>query len=191
MTETLLRPIAPAEAERAYAIICETVEWLLSRGIRQWKTPLPREVFDLRQARGENLGLIADGSLAVVLGLVRHSPAHWADETGGRTPWWLCTLATANVFRGRGLGRSAVRAAIERARQAGAGELLLDCVWGSGFLPEFYGSLGFDMICRKEIDWPKCGPVEMALMRRDLASSVDSRPARRFTRAGGPLRRGL
>lgn len=165
------RQTASDEVEQAYAIICETVDWLRGKGIRQWTEPLPREILARRQRHGENFALFRDGRMAVVLSLVRECSDPWHEETDGKIAWWLCTLATANAFRGNQLGRTTVRKTLSYLRdEAGAGELFLDCAYGNGFLPEFYGSLGFRLVRRKVIDWPKCGPTDMVLMRRDLAT---------------------
>ena len=168
MAKMEFRRITPCEAERAYNIICETVDWLRSKSIKQWTEPIPRDVFERRQQKGENFGLVVDGSLVAVLSLIQDSLAYWSKETGAKTTRWLCTLATANDFRGRGLGRMAVLKALEHLRDSGADELFLDCAYENGFLPGFYRSLGFQLVTRKVINWPKCGPMEMALMKYDF-----------------------
>ena len=173
MANMRFRKVRPSEADHAYSIICETVEWLRSKNIKQWTEPLPREVFDSRQLNGENFALVLDGSLAVVLSIVKESPTQWLAETKGRAVWWLCTLATANQFRGRDLGRVAVERAIEHVRREGVEELFLDCPYGNGFLPWFYESLGFECAHRKIVDWPKCGPTDMVLMRCQIMESTD------------------
>ena len=168
MINPIFRQITPVEAESAYSIICETVKWMHTRGIRQWTESLPKAVYEKRLRDGENFGLFVDSTVVVVLSLIQEAPAHWAEETGGTRLDWLCTLATGNAFRGRKLGEFAVRKAIETNRNAGINALYLDCARENGFLPNYYQSLGFQTICSKIIHWPKCGPQEMVLMMCDL-----------------------
>jgi GNAT superfamily N-acetyltransferase len=162
------RNIQAGEAEQAYRLICDVTAWLLSKDIRQWTAPLPRDVFDSRQVKGENYGLFNDGIPVVFMSLLFEPALHWKEEVGVEPRWWLCTLATAVGSRGKGLGEQAVRLACGHLRDRGAKELWLDCVRGNGFLPDYYARLGFVIVSEKTIDFPKCGRTGMVLMKRIL-----------------------
>ncbi|MFA6135255.1 MAG: hypothetical protein WC869_14685 [Phycisphaerae bacterium] len=108
-----LRAIQDNQAEAGYEVICQAVEWMKWRGISQWSSPLPREVYDKRQGRGENYALFVDGRPAVVLALPRLRKSHWDDLIGPGVRMWLATLATARDFHGQGYGAAAVGRACE------------------------------------------------------------------------------
>jgi len=162
------RPLAGSEAELAYTVYLEACRWLNDRGIREWLVPLPRDVYDGRQERGENFGLFLGGELAVVCALVQGTPAEWADCISEPETSWLNNLATAQSFRGRGLGGLAARMACEHLARSGARSVWLDCVDVAGFLPAFYERLGFVKTCEREITYPSGNTYPMVLMRRDL-----------------------
>jgi ribosomal protein S18 acetylase RimI-like enzyme len=162
------RRISESEREQAYSIICQRTEWLHSKRIKQWTEPLPREEFDKRQRDGDNYGLFVSGRLAVFLSLVKERLPYWDNETNQTEVWWLTTLATAIDFSGQRLGPMAVQKALERLRQNGQKSLYLDCERGNGFLSNYYGKLGFDIVAEKGILFPKCGLSHMVLMKHDL-----------------------
>jgi len=156
------RQLTPAEEAAGYQVICDTVDWLGEKGIKLWEKPLPREVYAAREERGENFGLFVDGELGVIVSLVKGVPEYWAAEVKGTRPLWLCTVATATKFRGRELGREAVRLALQRARGLA---VYLDCK--PGWLTDFYASLGFVAVQQKTLTLGHgpCGPFEVTLMR--------------------------
>lgn len=162
------RSISESEKEQAYLIICQRAEWLHSKRIKQWTKPLPREEFDKRQRNGSNYGLFVRGRLAVFLSLLKERLPYWDHETNQTEVWWLTTLATAIDFSGQKLGQIAVKKALEYLRQNGQKCLYVDCEKGNGFLPNYYGKLGFDIVIEKDIVFPKCGLSHMVLMKHNL-----------------------
>jgi len=154
------RQLIPAEEMAGYQVICDTVDWLRTKGIQLWEKPLPREVYAARHRRGENYGLFVDGELAVIVSLVNGVPEYWAAEAKGERLVWLSTLATATKFQRRGLGREAVREALHFLRGRA---VYLDCK--PGMLEEFYRQLQFEPVAQKSVAAPT-GPVEAVLMRR-------------------------
>ena len=162
------RKLQHEECDRAYGIICGTVDWLLSKNIRQWTVPLPRHIYEDRQHKEQNFTLTCDGELAVVLSLGKEADPHWKEYLGLEEHWWLSTMATASSFRGRQMGRRAIQEAAIFLQNKGVEELYLDCVHGNGFLPKYYESLGFTIITRKNIEYPR-GTFDMVLMRRNLS----------------------
>ena len=152
----VFRQLTPAEEAAGYQIICETVDWLRTKGIDQWRRPLPREVYAARQERGENFGLFVDGELAVILSLLNGVPEkYWRNEVTARDSLWLSTLATANRFRGRGLGRQAV---IQASHREPGRNVYLDCK--PGWVVQFYESLGFVALYQKRIDYAHQTPSD-------------------------------
>ena len=162
------RRILENEKEQAYLMICQRTEWLQSRKIRGWSESLPREEFDKRQRNGNNFGLFKGGRLAVFLSLLKARLPYWDNETNQMEAWWLTTLTTAIDFSGQKLGEMAVKKAVEHLRQNGQKSLYLDCVKGDGFLPDYYGKLGFNVVIEKDIVFPKCGLSHMVLMKYAL-----------------------
>ena len=166
MNSIIFRKINANEFESAYDIICDTVEWLKTKNIRQWTDPVPRNVYERRQLNEENYALFINRGITVVLSIVYDFADHWLEEIKtDKKVHWLCTIATAGNHRGNNFGRRAISEAIKFLKSKNADQLYLDCVWEQGFLPDYYQSFGFELIHRKVINWPKCGPQEMALMR--------------------------
>ena len=165
--KTEFRQLKNEELDAAYAVICDAVDWLLSKGIRQWTVPLPRGVWEQRQHNGENYALVCQGELAVVLSLLHEDHPYWKDELGGGKHWWLSTVTTTLTYRGQQLGRRAIAEAETFLRDKAVKELYVDCVYGSGFLPKYYKSLDFTLVARKDIEYP-LGTFDMVLMRRKL-----------------------
>ena len=166
MKDFEFRLLNVSEAKQAYVVLCETVEWLREKNIRLWENPLPPEVYFARQNRDENFGLLADGELAAIVSLT-DVPSYWADCVSKADARWLCTLATANRFRGRGLGRRAVEMAGDWLAAQGQSALYLDCK--PGFLERFYAGLGFEALEKRELVLnyaSPCGAIEAVLMRR-------------------------
>jgi RimJ/RimL family protein N-acetyltransferase len=183
-SDVTFRRLTTAEEAAGYQVICDTVDWLRAKGIKLWEKPLPRDAYAARQQRGENFGVFEGGELAVVVSLVNGVPEYWRQEVEGRAPSrppgqtnrprqsvalqkaaapiWLCTLATATKFRGRDLGRQAVREALHLLRGRA---VYLDCK--PGWLVEFYESLGFVVLQQKTLtlDHGPRGPFDAVLMR--------------------------
>lgn len=162
------RRLRSAEFENAYAIVSEVTAWLADRGIRQWHAPLPRPLYEQRHAQGENYGLFVDGELAAVVSLLTERPEYWAEALPESNLRWLATLASARKFSGQKLGELAMSEAENFMAQEGVPELYLDCVYGSGKLPQFYASLGYKEVARKDLvfEW---GTFDSVLMTKRLA----------------------
>jgi GNAT superfamily N-acetyltransferase len=168
-SDVAFRPLTAAEEAAGYQVICDTVDWLRSKGIKLWEKPLPRETYAARQQRGENYGLFVGGELAGIVSLVRGAAQQWAEELPDRRIMWMSTLTTANAFRGRGLGRQIVEQAISHLAGRGEKMLYLDCK--PGFLAEFYSGTGFEEVARKTATINRgaaCYLAEVVLMRRVL-----------------------
>ncbi len=82
--------------------------------------------------------------------------------------WWLQNLATAEGFRGKRLGESAMSMAGEHLLRECVREVYLECVDVGGFLPGFYQKLGFAKICERSITYLSRNTYPMVLMRKEF-----------------------
>jgi GNAT superfamily N-acetyltransferase len=171
MGTSLFRKLRPEELDVAHGILVSAADWLISKGVRQWTTAYPKELYLASHEKGWNYGLMSDGQLAVILTLSREIPSEWADCFGTTPVWWLSKLATAPGYRGRGLGTLAVRQAISALSAQGADRLYLDCVHGKGFLVDFYRGLGFTTINRRAVQF-STGSFDMVLMELNLQKTA-------------------
>ncbi|MEP7290150.1 MAG: GNAT family N-acetyltransferase [Chloroflexota bacterium] len=161
------RRLKISELDDAYAILTEVAAWLLSKGIRQWAQPLPREIYKQRQQRGENYGLFVDGELATVVSLLEYRPEYWSQLLPETNFKWLATLASSRNYSGQKLGELAMLEAEHFLTQEGLGNIYLDCVYNDGMLPRFYSLLGYKEVARKDLvfDW---GTFDSVLMCKRL-----------------------
>ncbi len=167
MGTPIFRKLRPEEFDVAHGILVSAAEWLISKGIRQWTTAYPKQMYLACQEKGWNYGLVSDSQLMVIMTL-SHGPApEWADCFGTASVWWLSKLATAPGYRGLGLGARAVRQAISVLSAQGADRLCVDCVHGKGFLVDFYRRLGFETIARRNVQF-STGLFDMVLMELKL-----------------------
>lgn len=158
------RQLRDSEVDAAVAILDAASDWLLARGIRQWTTAYPRELYQQLQDRGENFGLF-EGSRLVAIVSLTGVPPEWEAELRGQDVKWISKLAVAPDCHGRRLGRRMAEHALERLRSEGTRSAFLDC--RNGPLVEFYDSLGFDPVTAKVVDFPT-GPLNLVLMKKDL-----------------------
>jgi len=163
----ILRKLRPEEFDLAHGILVSAAEWLISKGIRQWTTAYPKEMYLACQEKGWNYGLMSDGQLTVIMTLSYGHRREWADSVGTTSVWWLSKLATAPGCHGLGLGARAVGQAISALSAQGADRLYLDCVHGTGFLVDFYRGLGFETVARRNVQFPT-GLFDMVLMELKL-----------------------
>lgn len=167
--ETVFRRLEDEEEDRGYHVICDTVDWLRAKNITLWEGPFPRPKYSERQKAGRNFGLFVAGKIAVVLSLVPGVPRYWVPDVENPGATWLCTMATADAFRGGKFGRRALEEAKSFLAARGESELYLDCK--PGFLEEFYASAGFTPVVTRELPIPHASstePTRATLMRCPL-----------------------
>ena len=160
----VFRQLQDNEVDAAVAILNAAAEWLMARGIRQWTTTYPRELYQRAQERGENFGLFEDDRLVAIV-TVTGAPPEWQAELSGRDVRWMTKLAVAADCHGRGLGRRLAKKTLEQLRRDGAPHAWLDC--RNGPLVAFYESLGFERITNKVVHFAT-GPLDVVLMKREL-----------------------
>jgi ribosomal protein S18 acetylase RimI-like enzyme len=160
----VFRRLQDSEVDTAVAILDAAAEWLMARGIRQWTTTYPRELYQRAQERGENFGLV-DGDRVVAIVTVTAPPPEWDAELRGQDVRWITKLAVAPDCHGRGLGRRLTQETLEHLRREGAPRAWLDC--RNGPLVAFYESLGFARITNKVVEFAT-GPLDVVLMTREV-----------------------
>ena len=158
------RQLQDSEVAAAVAILDAAAEWLLARGIRQWTTTYPRELYQRSQDLGEHYGLF-DGDRLVAIVTVTSAPPEWEAELSGQQVRWMSKLAVATDCHGRGLGRRLAEETIAQLRREGAPSAWLDC--RNGPLVAFYESLGFERVTNKVVHFAT-GPLDVVLMKREL-----------------------
>src|SRR5215208_4823313 len=139
------------DVDAAVAILDAASQWLLARGIRQWTTAYPRELYQQSQERGENFGLFENSRLVAIVTLTC-APPEWKSELTGLDARWVSKLAVAPDCHGRGLGRVMAEYALEQLRRTGATQAWLDC--RNGPLVAFYERLGFARVTAKVAEFP-------------------------------------
>lgn len=159
------RRLHDSEVDAACAILAAASQWLLARGIRQWVTPYPRELYQQAQDRAENFALIGDDRLVAIVTLSAAAPPEWREELSGRSVWWISKLAVAPDCHGKGFGRRLAQESLKHLEGIGATSVWLDCVVGP--LTSFYESLGFEPVVAKVVHFPNI-TLHVVLMTREL-----------------------
>lgn len=160
----VFRRLDDREVDAAVAILAAASDWLLARGIRQWTTAYPRELYQKLQDRKENFGLFEAGRLVAIVTLT-DAPPEWETELASEDVRWISKLAVAPDCHGRGLGRFMMEHALRLLRRQGATRAWLDC--RNGPLVAFYESLGFERVTGKVIDFPDLS-LDVVLMKNQL-----------------------
>ena len=163
------RRLDDEDVDAAVAILAAASGWLLARGIRQWTTAYPRELYQQLQDRGENFGLFEEDRLVAIVTLT-DAPPEWNTELEGQRVRWVSKLAVAPDCHGRGFGGQMMEHALQELRQECASHAWLDC--RNGPLVAFYESLGFERVTAKVVEFPDV-TLELVLMKNDLQHRVD------------------
>jgi len=162
------RQLGQDDFAAAYTIARGAVEWLLGKGIQQYLWPIPEEVYRKRHETGWNYGLFVDGELAVIVTLITgYRPSEWGTHLPAESFVWMATLASSAACKGQDLGRIAVAKAEELCRQQGEKLMVLDCYYGTGFLPRYYASLGYAPLKRMYLVFPS-RTIDGLLMEKAL-----------------------
>ena len=168
MLRGYLRRLQEEEFDHAYDIYLDAFEWLKAKGVRQWLVPISRTNYQERHIRGESFGYFISGELCAIVSLANMPTKYWAAQLGEVPQWWISLLAVSTSRRGMGIGRETVRAAEDYVRILNGKEVFLDCVDEKGFLPLYYGSLGYSVVARQEITYPSGNTFPMVLMRKEI-----------------------
>jgi predicted N-acetyltransferase YhbS len=170
MLRGYLRRLKQEEFDQAYNIYLDAFEWLKAKGVRQWLVPISRTIYQERHLRGENFGYFISGELCAIVTLVNIPMKYWTTQLGEVPRWWIGILAVSASHHRMGIGRETVRAAEDYIRTLNGEEVFLDCVDEKGFLPLYYGNLGYSVVARQEITYPSGNTFPMVLMRKKIGS---------------------
>lgn len=146
------RKLLSSELDSGYAVLIEAYEWLNARGSCQWPHRFPYEKYCKWHERGLNYGFFSNEKLTAVLSLVEEADDRWRDYLSGACVMWIRAVAGSNRHRKKGVGRHAIQAAVHRIVIEQGRPLFLHCFKGSGFLPAYYGRLGFKTLSETKLE---------------------------------------
>ena len=161
------RKLLYSELDSGYAVLIEAYEWLNSRGSSQWPHRFPYEKYCKWHELGLNYGFFSNEKLTTVLSLVEEADDRWRDYLSGVCVMWVRAVAGSNRHQKKGVGRLAIQAAVHRIVIEQGRPLFLHCFKGSGFLPDYYGYLGFKTLSETELE---NGP--WVLMKHPVSSGI-------------------
>jgi GNAT superfamily N-acetyltransferase len=155
-----IRRAVPSDAAAILAIRDEAAEWLLGRGIVQWR---PGEV-----SVDDVVGWMANGRVYVgeldnaIAGSVRLA---WSDEEvwGEQEPdaAYVQALMTARPAAGLGLGRRLLDHVEAVAAASGRTRVRLSCLRGNVGLERFYVGAGYLEVGARSFEHPGWEPVTL------------------------------
>lgn len=139
--------------------------WLWRRGIQQWEPGSLRAQQPMLSRWTRSGGLLVARSQAELAGgcfLVPDPTSEWAGHSGEAL--YLHKLVVSRAHAGQGLAQRLLAASEQRARDAGAARLRLDCWDGSTRLRAFYRAAGF-----RELEAAASRGYAVRLFERELA----------------------
>src|SRR5260370_25343857 len=151
-TSFRFQKVPDADLSSAYKILHDSVDWQLRKGIKQWTVPFSLSRYESHQKLGENFYLTCNQSVVGVVILHLFADSHWTQHLGSEPVMWLSKMAVAPAHIGKGYGHVLLEKALEYLSKNGCRVVYIECVWGNGFLADFYKSHGFALIVRKEIE---------------------------------------
>lgn len=173
--------LAPATAEDAAAVVRlrdAAAEWLLARGIEQWR---PGELTEARVAARAAAGELwvsrVDGAVVAAVVIVAEDAAVWGTDAG--PAGYVHTLVVDRRHAGRGLGRQ-VLATAEDLIGAEHDRVRLDCASGNERLRAYYRDAGYREVGERELG--RWGAV--TLFEKRLPGGRGHGPARPAVRRG-------
>jgi ribosomal protein S18 acetylase RimI-like enzyme len=142
VSELDVRRAGLADVDEIVALLSETARWLLSRGIRQWPDPFPRERVERLVRRGDFYLVRLDGEPVATLALQWSDPTFWGeppDDAG-----YVHALTVRRTHGGRGLGARLLDWAEAEVVACGREFLRLDCLAENDALRRYYERQGFE-----------------------------------------------
>jgi len=148
-----IRLAVPQDATAIFALRGQLEDWLASRAVVQWE---PGEVaLDniVAQVKDGEWHVAAEGeSLLGALRLLWADEPVWREED--RFAAYVHGLMVPRCRAGNGLGAALLSWAERQAQWKNAPSLRLDCVEANLRLREYYASLGFREVGRRDFDGP-------------------------------------
>jgi ribosomal protein S18 acetylase RimI-like enzyme len=138
-------PARPDELPIVVGILDQAARWMLSRGIQQWDSPCPPEVWQ-RMAREIENGqvylarLSEPGEPVGTLRLEWRGVPLWPAEADAG---YIHSMAVSPAYMGRQVGKQMLEWAIQHIRSRGKSIARLDCMSNNPRLRAYYESAGF------------------------------------------------
>ena len=176
---TSVRVVSPEEKSRLQEIGELTALAYLADGLIDHAHPYVPQLRDA-EARARHADLLAmfdgqDGSGSIVGTITLVPPGSPFVELAGDGEYELRMLAVSPMERGRGIGRSLARAAMDRAVELGAQRIVLSTMDTMHAAHRLYETMGFTR--RQDLDWVVEDNADGTVTRLD-PEQVDADPAR-------------
>ena len=142
MSELDVRRAGLADVDEIVAVLSEAARWLLSRGIRQWPDPFPRERVEPLVRRGDLYLARLDGEPVATLALQWTDPTFWGEQPDDAG--YVHALAVGRAQAGSGLGAMLLDWAEAEVVARGREFLRLDCLAENDALRRYYEGQGFE-----------------------------------------------
>jgi len=144
--DLLIRSALPGDVEALHALRVAAADWLQSRGIQQWRRDdVPLDAIEEQVALGEWNVAVRDGAISGALRLLA-SDRVWPEDDVPAA--YIHGFMIDRLHGGTGLGTTLLGWAADRAREAGARALRLDCMETNVRLRQYYISQGFTPVGR-------------------------------------------
>jgi len=122
---------------------------MTAKGLEDEGAFLAFSEFSARQEKGQNYCLFMGPDMVATVCVKKEpTPVVYQPLMPAGEYWWIYALSTRRSCAGKGYGAATVERAVAHLDAEGVGEVYLDCLTGNGFLPAFYGQLGFKLLGR-------------------------------------------
>jgi ribosomal protein S18 acetylase RimI-like enzyme len=142
VSELDVRRAGLADVDEIVAVLSEAARWLLSRGIRQWPDPFPRERVERLVRRGDFYLARLGREPVATLALQWSDPTFWGEQPDDAG--YVHALAVRRTQAGRGLGARLLDWAEAEVVASGREFLRLDCLAENDALRRHYEGQGFE-----------------------------------------------
>lgn len=167
LTQLVFAKLPDDRVLEAFEVLKEVATWIESQGRRQRISKTKLEDYQQWQSEGANYIVLSgsetesksDAKIAGLVTLRREPLSDWPELAELGPVWMLRGLATHPRFRHNGVGKLAVNESVRLVSE----NIYLDCV--SQFLPEYYGSLGFEVIDQQTKAFDDNEPLDITLMK--------------------------
>lgn len=147
MPNLTLVPASPESLHLVLDLLNASAQWLVSKGIHQWQSPLPATFITFLQdevrAGRVFLATAEQGDSPVAtFRITQQDMPRWRDD-GRANALYVYSLAIRDSMHGLGIGAQVLNAIRDMAAQQGRAWLRLDCWARNHRLQAYYASLGF------------------------------------------------
>jgi ribosomal protein S18 acetylase RimI-like enzyme len=175
MSSSQLVPGAAADAAAVVRLRDAAAEWLLSRGIEQWRPGEATAAGVAARADAGQLFVVREGDQVVAAVVIVPSDTEvWgprADDAG-----YLHTLVIDRRRAGEGLGRRVLDLAEARIAAQGGSRARLDCAAANPGLTSYYRHAGYHQVGLRSFP-PETGWTPVALFEKPLPARPPRPPA--------------